>query len=154
MSQNPSGSPPQMSAAPESDQLQSCAEGGTNGKHICSSRAFEEGTEKSTAGSPTVYCGTSGFGKLKLERASYIVSLGSKADQSRTEKAMGKDPKGIEARSDRLNACEANDLGSRKEEDRGGTAGAVGEDEGGEEGGLMTTEPAPGLRQALVFVSG
>ena len=67
---------------------------------------------------------------------------------------MGEGSKGVAARSDRLNACEANDLGSRTEEDRGGTAGAVGKDEGGEEGGLMTTEPAPGLRQALVFVSG
>ena len=49
---------------------------------------------------------------------------------------MGKDPKGIAARSHRFNGCEANDLGSRKEEDRSGTAGAVGEVENGEEGGV------------------
>jgi len=49
---------------------------------------------------------------------------------------MGKDPKGIAARSHGFNGCEANDLGSRKEEDRSGTAGAVGEVESGEEGGV------------------
>jgi hypothetical protein len=73
--------------------------GGTNGKFIWSSRAVEERIEKSTAGSPTVYCGTSGFGKLKLERASYIVSLGSKSDQLSAKEAMGEDPKGSQPTS-------------------------------------------------------
>ena len=49
---------------------------------------------------------------------------------------MGEDPKGIAARSDRLNACEANDLGSRTEEDRSGTKGTLGKVESGEEGGV------------------
>jgi hypothetical protein len=53
---------------------------------------------------------------------------------------VGQGSKGIAARtavgeSDRLNDCEANDLG-RQEEDRGGTAGTVGKNEGGEEGGV------------------
>jgi hypothetical protein len=51
---------------------------------------------------------------------------------------VGQASKGIAARtavseSDRLNDCEANDLGNRQEEDRGGTAGTVGKNEGGEE---------------------
>jgi hypothetical protein len=50
--------------------------------------------------------------------------------------AMGKDPKRIAARSDGVNDCEANDLGSRKEEDRGGTASTLGKVESGEEGGV------------------
>ena len=49
---------------------------------------------------------------------------------------MGKDPKLIAARSDGVNDCEANDLGSRKEEDRGGTASTLGKVESGEEGGV------------------
>jgi hypothetical protein len=52
-----------------------------------------------------------------------------------------KDPKGIAARSgvgesDWLGACEANDLSSRKEEDRGGTTSTLGKIESGEEGGV------------------
>ena len=92
---------------------------GYHGKSIWSSRAVEERIEKSTAGSPTVYCGTSGFGKLKLQRASYIVSLGSQADQSRTEKAMGDSSKGVET--------QANDLSRRSKENRSGAAGTLGE---------------------------
>jgi hypothetical protein len=88
-------------------------------KFIWSNRAVEERIEKSTAGSPTVYCGTSGFGKLKLERASYIVSLGSKADQSPTEKAMSNSSKGVET--------QANDLSRRSKENRSGAAGTLGE---------------------------
>ena len=53
---------------------------------------------------------------------------------------MGEGSKGVAARSDRLNACEANDLGSRTEEDRGGTAGAMGEGAGGEEEGGIGPE--------------
>jgi hypothetical protein len=59
--------------------------------------AFEERTEKSTAGSPTVYSRTRGFGKLKLEQAPYIVSRCSQGDKPRAEEAVGKDPKGIAA---------------------------------------------------------
>jgi len=44
---------------------------------------------------------------------------------------MGKDPKGIAARSDWHIDCEANDLSSRKEEDRGGSAGTLGKVESG-----------------------
>jgi hypothetical protein len=57
------------------------------------------------------------------------------------KKTMGKRWEGGEARSgvsenDRHNDCEANDLGSRKDEDRGGTAGALGAGKGSEEGGV------------------
>jgi len=47
---------------------------------------------------------------------------------------MGKEPKGIAARSDRLNDCEAHHVGISPQEDRGGATGTVGEGEGGEEG--------------------
>ena len=51
---------------------------------------------------------------------------------------MGEGPKGIAARSslsenNGLNDCEANNLSGGKEEDRGGAAGKMGEDKGGEE---------------------
>jgi hypothetical protein len=49
---------------------------------------------------------------------------------------MGKVPKGIAARSDKINDCEANDLASGKEEDRGGTAGTLGKAESEEENGI------------------
>jgi len=54
---------------------------------------------------------------------------------------VGEGPKGIAARSclsenNWLNDCEANNLSGGKEEDRGGTAGTMGEDKGGEEGGV------------------
>jgi hypothetical protein len=54
---------------------------------------------------------------------------------------VGEGPKGIAARSSLsennwLNDCEANNLSGWKEEDRGGTAGKMGEGEGGEEGGV------------------
>jgi hypothetical protein len=50
-----------------------------NGKFIRSSRAVEEGTEKSTAGSRTLCRSTCGFGKLGIERAAYIVGVGTQA---------------------------------------------------------------------------
>src|ERR1039457_527274 len=59
---------------PAPHQLQFLAEGGTNGKSIRSSRAFEEGTEKSTAGSPAVWCRARGFGKLTFKRRAHPVS--------------------------------------------------------------------------------
>jgi hypothetical protein len=50
---------------------------------------------------------------------------------------------------------QTNDLSRRSKENRSGAAGTVGEGEGWrEESGVMTTEPAAGLRQALVFASG
>ena len=113
--------------------------GGTNGKHIWSRRAVEERTEKSKAGSPTLHRRTSGVGKRRLERATYIVYVGSKADQHRSEKAMGAGSEWIEARSGRsqnngFHSCEANDLSSRQKENRGCAAGEMGEVESGEEG--------------------
>jgi hypothetical protein len=114
----------------------------TNGKLVWSGRALEERTEKSTAGSPAVYCRTRGFGKLGIERTANFISRCSQADQHGAKSAMGTNQKGIAARSDRDNDCEANDLGSRQEKDRGGTAGALGKVESGEEGCLESTEPA------------
>jgi hypothetical protein len=125
-------------------KLQSPAEGEPNGKCIWSSRAFEERTEKSTAGSPTVYSRTRGFGKLKLERAPYIVSRCSQADKPRVEEAVGKDPKGIAASGENncVGSCEAHHVGSSTDEDCGGTAGKVGEVQGGEEEScLEPTQP-------------
>jgi hypothetical protein len=52
--------------------------------------------------------------------------------------------------SDRLNGCEANDLGSRQEEDHGGAAGKVKQAEGGEEeiNGLKKGFAANGARDS------
>jgi hypothetical protein len=49
---------------------------------------------------------------------------------------VGKGSKGVAARGERLSDCEANDLGSRKEEDRGGTAGTLGKVKSDEKGGV------------------
>jgi hypothetical protein len=53
---------------------------------------LQKKTAKSTGGNPTVYCRARGFGKPKLERAAYIVSVGSKADQLSAKEAMGAGP--------------------------------------------------------------
>ena len=113
------------------NRLKCCPEGETNGKLVRSGRAFEERTEKSTAGRSTLHFCARGIGEFGIDRTANYVSRCSQADQHGSKSAMGKDPKGIAARSDWHNACEANDLGSRKEEDRSGTAGEVGKAESG-----------------------
>jgi hypothetical protein len=109
---------------------------GNNGKLVWSGLAFEERTEKSAAGSPTVYCRTRGVGKLKLERAATSVRVGSQTDQSCSKSAVGKSKQSIAE-------GQAHHVGTSPQEDRGGTAGEVGEGEGcEEEGGLEPAEPA------------
>jgi hypothetical protein len=131
------------------------AEGETNGKLVWSSRAFEERTEKSTAGSPAVYCRTGGFGKLKLIWTAHFISVGSQAHQPRTESSVGEDPKRIEARSSGennwLGCCEAHHVGSRTQEDRRRSKSEVGEAEGWEEeGGLEPTVNGDGAAECLI----
>src|SRR3984957_11689465 len=88
---------------------------GTNGKHIGSSRAFEEGTEESTTGSPTVYYRTGSSGGPKREWAPHLVGLGPQEDQPGAEKAMGK---GARARPETGAETAANDLGGGSTENR------------------------------------
>jgi hypothetical protein len=110
--------------------------GGTNGKLVGSSRAFEGRIGKSTTGSSTVYCRACRLGKLKLERAPYTVGVGSQAHQHRAEKAMGK---GEESSPE----TEAHHVGISPQEDRGCTACEMGKGEGAaEEGCLEPAEPA------------
>jgi hypothetical protein len=72
---------------------------GNHGKLVRSGRSLKEGTAKSTAGNQTIHRRTSSIRKLKLEEASHIVCVGSKADQLGAKETMGKDSKGIEASS-------------------------------------------------------
>jgi len=112
--------------------------GGNNGTVIQSGGAFEERTGKSTSGSSTFYCRARSFGKLKLKCAPYIVGVGSKEDQPRTEKAVGAGSKRIAASSGEdhlLGSCEThskNISGSQKE-NRGCRTSTLGEVQSGEE---------------------
>jgi hypothetical protein len=128
-----------VTGQPRAYPLQSAVEGGTDGKYIWSRWAFEERTEKGAAGSRTLLRGTSGFGKLKLEPAAHIVCVGSQTHQPCAKGEMEKGSKGIAASGGEncFGSCEAHHVGIRPQEDRGGTAGTVGEGEGGsEEGGV------------------
>jgi hypothetical protein len=122
---------------------------GKNGKFIRSGRAFKEGTGKSTARSPTFYRRARRFGKRRLERAAHSVGIGSQTDQSRSESAVGEDPKGIAASSGENNwfdSCEAHHVTVSPQEDRGGTTEKVGEGEdGSEEGGVAVIVASPAL---------
>jgi hypothetical protein len=67
---------------------------------------------------------------------------------------MGEGSKGIEASSGEnicFGSCKAHHVGIRPKEDRGGTAGAVGEGQSGEEEGVGVQEPAGRMRQAFTF---
>jgi hypothetical protein len=48
-----------------------------------------------------------------------------------------------------IGSCQAHHVGISPEEDRSGTAGTVGEGEGGEEGGLEQTEPVASYAAVL-----
>jgi hypothetical protein len=65
---------------------------------------------------------------------------------------MGEGSKGIAASEggDGLGSCKTHHVGIIPQEDCGGTAGTVGEGEGGEEeGGVEPREPAARMRQAF-----
>jgi hypothetical protein len=67
---------------------------------------------------------------------------------------MGEGWEGIAASSiggenNGLGSCKAHHFGSRTQEDRSGAASAMGEVEGGEEGGVDVTGPAASVQQAF-----
>jgi hypothetical protein len=118
-------------------------EGEPNGKVIRSSRAFEEGTGKSTAGSPTFYCRARRLGKRRLQRSAHIISRRAYADQSCPEEAMGKGSEWIEASSGNgYDSCQTHtkNLSSRQKENCGCRTRTLGEVQSGEEeiGGVLT----------------
>lgn len=74
--------------------------------------------------------GSDGLGSCEAHH----VGVGSKAHQCRTKIALGAGPEWIEASSGtRFGSCETKNLSRRQKENRGGTAGKMGEAEGGEE---------------------
>ena len=115
--------------------------GGANGKFVWSGRAVEEGTEESTAGSPTLHRRTSSFGRLGIEWTTCTISRRSEEDQLGTEKKVGAGSKWIAASegSCGFGSCKAHDVGISPQENRSRSKEEMGEGAGGEEGGVDAT---------------
>ena len=109
------------------------SEEGTNGKHIGSSRAFEEGTEESTTGSPTVYGRTLGSGPAEREWPPHIVGLGAQEDKPRAEETMGESER---ARPEIGAETATHDLSCGSTENRSGTKSTLGQNQGASEDGV------------------